>query len=174
MKINKKIVISWLLVVLWMFAIFYLSSMNSELSNNKSRNTISSIIDGTVDTANSIGITDKHPSTDKINSIVNYLNLPLRKCMHSMVYFVLVTLLINVFYQMNVSIYKAYLYSILISFIYACSDEFHQLYVSGRTGQFSDVLIDTIGAIGGCLFFYLIRKLCIIVINRRKIVDNII
>ena len=29
---------------------------------------------------------------------------------------------------------------------YACSDEFHQLFIPGRAGLVSDVLVDSIGA----------------------------
>lgn len=39
--------------------------------------------------------------------------------------------------------------SFLFCFFYACSDEFHQLFVSGRSGQFSDVGVDLIGAVPG-------------------------
>lgn len=37
-------------------------------------------------------------------------------------------------------------------FLYACTDEFHQLFISGRSGQFKDVLIDTAGGLLGGLF----------------------
>lgn len=36
--------------------------------------------------------------------------------------------------------------SVLISFLYAVSDEYHQSFVPGRGPAFRDVLIDTIGA----------------------------
>jgi VanZ family protein len=35
------------------------------------------------------------------------------------------------------------------SFLYAASDELHQLFVPGRTGQFNDVLIDFSGSVFG-------------------------
>lgn len=44
-------------------------------------------------------------------------------------------------------------------FLYACSDEFHQAFVPGRVGQFSDVLIDMIGVLLGvisvCLVYFM-------------------
>ncbi|MGG6313257.1 VanZ family protein [Paenibacillus macerans] len=50
------------------------------------------------------------------------------------------------------------LYAILLSFLYACSDELHQMLTPGRTALFQDVLLDTIGAACGTLFaFILIR-----------------
>lgn len=38
------------------------------------------------------------------------------------------------------------LWAVGISFLYACSDEIHQLFVPGRDGNLKDVLIDTSGA----------------------------
>jgi VanZ family protein len=29
--------------------------------------------------------------------------------------------------------------------VYACTDEFHQTFIDGRTGKFSDVMVDAIG-----------------------------
>lgn len=49
--------------------------------------------------------------------------------------------------------------SILLSFLYACTDEIHQIFVPGRSAQFRDVLIDTLGASFGTLIAYLIVKL---------------
>ena len=37
------------------------------------------------------------------------------------------------------------LWAVLISLVYACTDEFHQTFVRGRTGTPRDVLIDAIG-----------------------------
>ncbi len=39
--------------------------------------------------------------------------------------------------------------------LYAGSDEIHQLFVEGRSGQFSDVLVDTFGAALGIVFIVL-------------------
>ena len=36
-------------------------------------------------------------------------------------------------------------------FLYACSDELHQRFVSGRSGEFRDVLIDSSGSLTGIL-----------------------
>jgi len=45
---------------------------------------------------------------------------------------------------------------------YAATDEFHQLFVPGRSGQISDVLIDSAGALGGILLMGIILG------NRKK------
>ncbi len=46
------------------------------------------------------------------------------------------------------------LLSILFSFLYAATDEFHQLFVPGRSGECKDVMIDTVGAATGAFLFY--------------------
>lgn len=54
-------------------------------------------------------------------------------------------------------------YNILLSVgataFYACTDEFHQLFVAGRSGQIKDVIIDTCGGCFGVLVAFVI--LCI-------------
>lgn len=40
---------------------------------------------------------------------------------------------------------------------YACTDELHQYFVPGRSAQVSDVMIDSCGALIGCVFIFLIR-----------------
>ena len=54
-------------------------------------------------------------------------------------------------------------YNILISIsatsLYACTDEFHQLFVAGRSGQIRDILIDTCGGSFGVLIAFIF--LCI-------------
>jgi VanZ family protein len=52
---------------------------------------------------------------------------------------------------------KAVLIAVCIAFAYACSDEFHQTFVSGRTGTPVDVAIDSLG-IGLAAWLILRRK----------------
>ena len=53
---------------------------------------------------------------------------------------------------------KKLLLPILFSFLYACTDELHQIFVPGRSAQFRDVLIDTLGASFGATITYLTIK----------------
>ena len=47
---------------------------------------------------------------------------------------------------------------VLATAAYAASDEFHQRFVPGRSGELKDVLIDTFGAMLGASFFLLTAK----------------
>ena len=84
-------------------------------------------------------------------SDINLLSLIVRKFAHFSEYFILGILCINYFFRNNKNINYSYLFCIL----YAISDEIHQIFVPGRSFQFYDIFIDSIGAIFG---IYLIAK----------------
>ncbi|MBR7060599.1 MAG: VanZ family protein, partial [Eubacterium sp.] len=46
--------------------------------------------------------------------------------------------------------------SVLLTSSYALSDEIHQIFVEGRSCQFSDWLLDTCGALFGLLMFLIV------------------
>lgn len=70
----------------------------------------------------------------------------MKKSAHFVEYGVLVTLLYRAFINSNMAKNKAQLYSLIISIIYAMTDEFHQSFTPGRGPSIRDVLIDSIGA----------------------------
>lgn len=67
-----------------------------------------------------------------------------RKCAHCLEYMGLAVLVFNALYR-SFGYSRPYL-AIAISSAYAASDEIHQLFVEGRSGQLTDVLIDSFGA----------------------------
>lgn len=79
-----------------------------------------------------------------------------RKSAHFGAYLVLGALIFNVVRDYARSIRRAMLVSILFASLYACTDEIHQLFVPGRSGEFGDVLIDTLGAAVGVGIFTVI------------------
>lgn len=72
--------------------------------------------------------------------------LIIRKGAHMSEYALLCLTFIYAFSHYQLSIRQILFYSIFCSFAYACSDEIHQLFIGGRAGQFTDILIDTSGA----------------------------
>jgi VanZ family protein len=91
--------------------------------------------------------------TDVLHSLV-------RKGAHFFIYFVL-GLLVMVALQSHEKVGNKGLLvrAVLICGLYAMSDEYHQTYIAGRSGQWSDVLIDTSGALLGCFKYLWISKL---------------
>ena len=150
-----KIIIPILVICLWGGLIFSLSAMKSDSSNGTSTGIIGAFIEDTLDLTNNAGITRSYPSKDKLYNAALLINAPLRKVMHASVYFVLAILLI-IFINKNYK-YKKYLLSLLITmlicFAFACLDEYHQTFVDGRTGRFSDVIIDSTGALVGTIIY---------------------
>lgn len=157
----KKKIIYITLTIIWMIIIFIMSSMNTNESNGKSKQTIKKTVQKTTEISENIGITDTKPTEKQVNETVNKLNFPLRKCAHATEYAVLAILIIftlNSFWGKDYSTKKIVI-AIIICFIYSLTDEYHQSFVFGRTSQFSDCLIDTLGSLIMCLGYLAIKKL---------------
>ena len=80
--------------------------------------------------------------------IVNgWLDFPLRKVAHFTVYAILARLLARAFIGSTFwSWKKIFVWSLVVSALYACTDEYHQGFVNGRHPSVRDVLIDTAGS----------------------------
>ncbi len=134
----KKIIIKIILVILWMTVIFCFSNQVSDdstkLSNNFIKNTICKI------------------NTNNCDKTIEKAFKPVRKCAHFCVYLILGLLVMNCF-KLNK---KYIIYSIIICLLYSISDEIHQIFVPGRSGEVIDVFIDTCGSFIGifCLYKY--------------------
>ena len=144
----KKKVIKGLIVVLCMLSIFLFSTDNSRESTSKSNRVI-------------LGITNlfhKDLSNKEKEKIIDMFFVPIRKMAHFGIYLVLGISLISFLREFSIPILKLLLLSIFLAFLYACSDEIHQLFVPGRSGQFSDVLLDTLAASVGIFIYYLLFR----------------
>lgn len=144
-------VIKLILIVLWMGLIFYFSSDTGDISTRKS----DGIIIKFVEMLKGRELNDK----EKVDAI-NYLVIPVRKGAHLGIYLVLGVLIFSFLCEFMSISYKSMLLAIGICFLYACSDEVHQLLVPGRSGQFYDVLLDTLGSSIGILIFSKIVRKC--------------
>lgn len=135
----KKIVL-WVFVALWLVFIFMMSGMTSSKSNNLSREVV---VDATKTKV-------QGKSFDDLNKLV-------RKCAHATEYCVLaILLMLAVSSTFNISGKRLASIVILLCFLYAGSDEWHQAFVPGRTSSIVDVLIDTLGAIFATIIYLLI------------------
>ena len=153
-KIDKITVIRAVLTVLIIInciVIFNFSSEPSEKSNKTSGKVVDTIVENCPQTKNLDG---KEKEKKKEEMVV-----PVRKTAHFSVYMCLGTLIylfVRTFKGKNV---KKILISIGLAFLYACSDEVHQTFVDGRSGEFRDVLIDTCGAGFGVLAVCLVCEI---------------
>ena len=125
-----KKIIKIIIVLLCMITIFSFSSDNEQQSNKKS--------DGVIIRFTRIIVGHNLSEKEKTKYINKYVVF-VRKSAHFTIYFIL-----------GLS---------LISLVYACSDELHQLFVSGRSGQITDVLLDSTGSFVGIYIYYLFYKI---------------
>ena len=142
-------VIKIILVLFWMVMIFLLSNEEAVKSSKKS--------DGLIIKSVEL-FTGKSLSDQEKEKVLKYLVFPVRKCAHLSLYLILGILVISLLREYMVINTKLVLLSLLICFLYACSDEIHQLFVPGRSGEVRDVLIDTLGACLGVSFYYLVFR----------------
>ncbi len=145
-----KKILKFSMILLCMGTIFMFSSENSSQSSKKSSLIVSKISDNFL----SDKLNDK-----KRKAYISIITFMVRKSAHFLIYFLLGVLLINFIKEFTMINYKSVLLAIFLAFLYACSDEFHQLFIDGRSCEFSDVLIDTFGAVVGCLIYSKIDKL---------------
>ncbi len=130
--------IKWIFVLLWMILVFVLSSESGRES-----------------------IQTSHFYVDKILHLFPFISIEwvtflVRKFAHFFLYFVLGILVSNASNGKNKRWMK---FSFLICFLYACTDEFHQLFVIGRSGELKDVFWDGFGSgVGIYLYHWFCKK----------------
>lgn len=127
----------WLVLVVWMVVIFVFSSQGHEVSSGQSQGVL------------------------RIVSDLANLTLPewvVRKGAHIFLYFVLGLLAYNVLRGCSKSTRAGVVLSVLIVLAYATSDELHQLFVPGRSGELRDVAIDTAAATIGVSVYVGVEK----------------
>ena len=142
-----KKIISFIVLILWMIVIFSFSSADANKSTGTSDKVITTMIE----------IKDKITNNETPNNekeiIVKNSSFYIRKIAHITEYLILGFLMFNLLKQYSVTnIY----YAIGLSILYSCTDEFHQLFISGRSGSIRDVLIDTIGILIGTYLYKLL------------------
>lgn len=142
-----KKTISFIVLILWMIVIFSFSSADANKSTSTSDKVITTMIE----------IKDKITNNETPNNekeiIVKNSSFYIRKLAHITEYLILGFLMFNLLKQYSVTnIY----YAIGLSILYSCTDEFHQLFISGRSGSIRDVLIDSIGILIGTYLYKLL------------------
>ena len=79
--------------------------------------------------------------------ILETINFFIRKGAHLTEYFILSILVYSLTKEYTSKEKRVIFVCIITCFLYSITDEFHQSFVTGRTGTFKDCLIDTSGSI---------------------------
>ena len=143
--------------LLWMAFIFYQSSQTSQQSNELSHEIVNYIgsqqkEETKVETPESMVIQESKWSFEQVNVFI-------RKSAHAFEFFILAILLAWVLIEYHISGWKVTVMTLLAVLLYAISDEFHQLFVEGRSARIFDVTVDFVGGVIGISFVQLILKI---------------
>ena len=162
----KKVKIAGIILsIFWMILIFCFSNQTAVKSDTISRNIVTSFI---IDHIEGYGLLEEAEQ----NLIADNLDFVIRKMAHFTEYAIL-----GIFYCITLigfEINKKYsnkrllFISSIMCCIYSMSDEFHQLFIEGRSGNIRDICIDTLGGITGAIFVILILKIIYKIIHKRK------
>ena len=157
MNIYIKRIILCVCIVLNCITIFYFSNQNAQTSGGSSGRVvkwITQIIPGLRDLE----------EAEKVKVQEEIMQPIVRKLAHFSIYTLLGILTMSCALTYKGTNYQRGLITFLFGLLYACSDEFHQLFVMGRSCEMRDVLIDTLGSFVGILIYYKIK----LYINKRQ------
>lgn len=140
--------LAWVALLVWMGVIFYFSHQSGDASMQLS--------DGILDSFKSL-----------FQNFLDYhtLSYIVRKIAHFTEYFILGLLIYHLVKQYRVISKTEIIWMILFCVIYAMSDEFHQVFIGGRSPKVFDVIIDSLGSSLSILILQLLQK--------RKIISKI-
>lgn len=147
LNIFNRRVISIVAVIIWMGIIFYLSHQPATISSQLSAGIMENIFN----------LIEKMTFHIEVNKL--FFHFLIRKSAHFFAYLILGMLVINALRRNRVYHLKGMFLGFIICFIYAISDEVHQLFIPGRSGEVRDVFIDCIGSLVGIGVYFITSRL---------------
>ena len=148
------VILCWALCLGCMIFIFSMSSQKADDSERASGNTIRFFLRIFVSDFDSL------PEAQQDEMIENWQHA-VRKGAHFSIYMILGALFCQAYYGFTDKGGFLIPASVLSSALFAASDELHQLFVPGRSGEIADIALDTAGALLGVLISYLITSAAI-------------
>ena len=142
-------------LVLWISFIFIRSSKPADVSDKES----GTFVDATCKTMETITqreVVNRHPVNHRIRKTAHFVEYALLggiSCLFAFVWF-----------KKKIS---SFIISFLICFDVSCLDELFQKSIEGRSGSFSDVIIDMSGSLTGILLTFISGIAVISIMNKR-------
>ncbi|MDE6388164.1 MAG: VanZ family protein [Lachnospiraceae bacterium] len=161
-KAGKWSNIAGTLALIWMCVIFAFSAQTKEESSVVSEGFSYRIV-------NTTGLFfHLNLDEEQLREIAAAIEYFVRKGAHMTEYAILAVLLYIWTSRWELTRLRRSLTAAVATMLYAGSDEFHQLFVAGRSGRISDVLIDSAGAVIGLVFFLLAESIVEALRKRRQ------
>lgn len=155
MKTPLKKYLAWLPAVSIAIAIFMFSAQPADESTETSDRTSQALLYF----ANQLNIIELEQGN--LEYLCEIMSAPVRKSAHMLEFAALDFSILFALSFWDMHGKRLLLTALFMTVLYACSDEFHQLFVPGRAGMIRDVLIDSVGAVvitGGVACFRKRRK----------------
>lgn len=147
---SKRSMLAWTAAAAWMAVIFILSHQPGAVSSGLSSGVTEFLLNL------SQGI------FKGIDTEINEIQFLVRKNAHFFAYLILGILLLNAIRKKGSLQLQDIFLAIITAILYAVSDEIHQLFIDGRSGEVRDVMIDSAGAGIGiglyCAIYRLVDK----------------
>lgn len=132
-KFSRRFVLSAIVTIIWMVIIFLFSAQNGDESSETSSRIVLLIC----------SFLNYSPSPNALE----ILTVCVRKAAHMTEFGILGLLTFNTLYRGFGSFHSIYPLAFAFASLYAATDEIHQLFIGGRSGQFTDWIIDSTGII---------------------------
>lgn len=146
MKKSVHRFLAWTIVFVWMGVIFFLSHQSGEASSQLSSG-LFSLVKGAVIQIFPFLTIDLHN-----------LHFFLRKFAHFFAYFLLGVFIIHAVLIDRIYSFRMAFYVLLFTVFYAITDEIHQIFIPGRSGEVRDVIIDSSGSAIGIFMYCSLRS----------------
>lgn len=150
---NKKLFHS-ILVIIWMLVIFNFSSQNGTKSTKTSDVVTSMVVNVTT------SVTNKDIPREEVKKKVENSTFLVRKTAHFTEYLILGILVLQLLSDYTKINKKMLLVSLIICYLYAVSDEVHQIFIPGRTAKVLDTFIDGAGSLVGIVIYSIYQSKC--------------
>lgn len=159
MKVRRTIF--FILIIINCMTIFYFSNQVANVSSNSSGRIINFL-------AQVIPVLKNMPEEERQVVCSDVLQPIVRKTAHFSIYTLLGFFTMNFALTFNVDKYKRGIASWGAGTLYAVTDELHQYFVPGRSCEFRDVCIDSLGVFTGIMIAILIVKIFNVLCQRKR------
>ena len=160
MKFENKKIITLILIIIWMGIVFYFSNQVSEKSANLSGGLTRTILEV-------LGMLEGKTLEEQYA-----IGTVIRKLAHYSIYAlggILILLHINLY---KIKEKRKIILGWVVGTLYAITDEIHQLFVPGRSGEIRDVFLDSLGVITGIAFLLIIFRIIELILYQHSKRDN--
>ena len=151
MKINIIRIVLFILILTTFITIFRFSSQDGQTSSSLSKE-VTEKVTKRINKIQNLEETERKNVLSRIEKII-------RKIAHFSLYTIVGILLMSLACTYEFTEFKRGGISFLIGLMYACLDELHRFFISERSAQITDVMIDSMGVLFGILLVMLIYKI---------------